>query len=233
MNRPDHVWYRERARQCGGLLKGYRRCGVHTAVNIQKVQRIRKRALFVGIVLIFLLAAVSQPVLTFSPAFHEIIEDSGIVLILVAILGRGWCALYIAGRKRTVLVQSGPYSLARNPLYGFTLVGTIGIGLQFGGVTFALLGLLIVSVVFMAVVRQEERYLLAAYAQEYRDYMNRVPRFLPRFSGWRDEQKIEVRPGLVMQTFLDTSLFLLAVPAFGGLEMLHAAGWLPVFFHLY
>lgn len=233
MNRQGHVWYGERTRQCGGPLRVSRLYGVRPTVNLQKVQRIRKRTLFFAVVLIFLFAAVSQPVLAFSPTFHETLEDSGIVLILVAILGRGWCALYIAGRKRTVLVQSGPYSLARNPLYGFTLVGTIGIGLQFGGVTFALLGLLIVSAVFLAVVRQEETYLLAAYGQEYRDYMARVPRFLPRFSCWRDEQKIEVSPGLVMHTFLDTSLFLLAVPAFDGLESLHTAGWLPVFFHLY
>lgn len=214
-------------------VKGSRRCGFRPTVNIQKVQHIRKRALFSGIVLIIMLAAVSQPVLAFSPGFHEVLEDSGIVLILVAILGRGWCALYIAGRKRTVLVRSGPYSLARNPLYSFTLVGTVGIGLQFGGITFALLGLLITSVVFMAVVRQEETYLLAAYGQKYRDYMDRVPRFLPRFSCWHDEQKVEVSPSLVMHTVLDTSLFLLAVPAFDGLETLHAAGWLPVFFHLY
>ena len=52
----------------------------------------------------------------------------GIVLVAVASLGRMWCSLYIAGYKDNRLVKEGPYSLCRNPLYFFSMIGVVGIG---------------------------------------------------------------------------------------------------------
>ena len=60
---------------------------------------------------------------------HEALELAGVALIGVAILGRTWSSLYIGGRKNSVLVQYGPYSLMRNPLYTFSFIGALGIGL--------------------------------------------------------------------------------------------------------
>ena len=51
----------------------------------------------------------------------RLIEMAGLVLILVCILGRTWCTLYIGGLKKRELVTAGPYSVVRNPLYVFTL----------------------------------------------------------------------------------------------------------------
>lgn len=209
------------------------RLEAHPTLDIQDVQRLRKRALVIGLVPLVALAVISQPVRGFPPILHALLEDFGVALIIMAILGRGWCALYIAGRKKRVLVDRGPYSLMRNPLYSFTFLGTIGIGLQFGGVTFALLGMLVVWPTFLLVVLQEEKYLLAKYGPVYADYKRRVPRFLPRLSGWQDEALLVVQPKLVLRTFIDASLFLLAFPLFEGLEALHAMGWLPVLLSLY
>jgi hypothetical protein len=55
-----------------------------------------------------------------------------------------------------------------------------------------------------------------------------VPRFFPHWSLWRDVEKIEVRPSMIVRTFVDASVFLLSIPISEGFEYLHDAGLLPV-----
>lgn len=64
--------------------------------------------------------------------FYEIVEVAGLLLIVLCFVGRLWCILYIGARKNEELVTVGPYSLCRNPLYFFSTVGAVGIGLAFG-----------------------------------------------------------------------------------------------------
>jgi hypothetical protein len=45
---------------------------------------------------------------------------------------------------------------------------------------------------------------------------------------WRDAEKIEVRPKLIVRTFVDACVFLLSIPIAEGFEYLHEAGILPV-----
>jgi hypothetical protein len=82
--------------------------------------------------------------------------------------------------------------------------------------------------VFYLVVRKEERALTAKLGLPYRQYLATVPRFLPKWSLWRDTEKIEVRPKLIVRTFIDACVFLLSVPIAEGFEYLHEAGILPV-----
>jgi len=55
---------------------------------------------------------------------------AGILLAGVGALGRLWCSLYIGGRKTHELVSAGPYGWCRNPLYLFSLIGALGVGLS-------------------------------------------------------------------------------------------------------
>lgn len=146
-------------------------------LSLQEVQRWRKRLLAGALAGLALLASVSRADLTLSERAHEALELCGFLFIALAIAGRVWSALYIAGRKKTELVESGPYSLSRNPLYLFTFLGTFGVGLQFGGVSFALLALLFTIAVFHLVVRREEHFLEEAFGEAYRSYCRRTPRF--------------------------------------------------------
>jgi protein-S-isoprenylcysteine O-methyltransferase Ste14 len=53
-------------------------------------------------------------------------DYSGIALILAGLGGRAWSTMYIGGRKNSQLVQDGPYSMCRNPLYFFSFIGGLG-----------------------------------------------------------------------------------------------------------
>ena len=81
------------------------------------------------------------------------------------------------------LVVSGPFRFVRNPLYlgniglwaGFTLCA----GLPW--LVIAVAGFLGLS--YHAIVRWEERLLESRLGQSYRDYVSRVPRWIPSFRG--------------------------------------------------
>ena len=53
---------------------------------------------------------------------QALLETGGVILILVCIVGRTWCTLYIGGNKKRELITAGPYSVVRNPLYVFTSI---------------------------------------------------------------------------------------------------------------
>ncbi|MBX9590533.1 MAG: isoprenylcysteine carboxylmethyltransferase family protein [Hyphomonadaceae bacterium] len=201
--------------------------------KLQKIQRRRKlilRAVF-GLALLPILVIGSFWWPT-AKVISKTIEWTGIVLIFVCIFGRTWCTLYIGGRKKRQLVTLGPYSLCRNPLYTFTVLGVLGIGAQFGSMVVAGTMALATFAVFASVVRREEAFLAGTFGAEFARYAERVPAFLPRFSGWKDVEELSVSPHLIYRTFWDATLFLLAIPASELIETLQRQGTLPVLLRL-
>src|SRR6476620_4215864 len=130
--------------------------------ELRRVQLIRKATLLGCIVAVCILAALSH---TFGgeTSVHEALEAAGLAMIGVCVIGRAWCSLYIGGRKKAQIVDRGPYSISRNPLYVFSFVGAFGMGAQTGSVTIAVLFLLIAVGVFYLTVRQEEGWLSATF----------------------------------------------------------------------
>ncbi|MFW2346900.1 MAG: methyltransferase family protein [Brevundimonas mediterranea] len=198
---------------------------------IQRMQLIRKVVLFVLIIAVVVLAAFSRTLRGETP-FHEGLETVGLILIGVAIVGRGWCSLYIGGRKKAEIVDRGPYSITRNPLYVFSFVGAFGIGAQTGSIVLAVLFLLIAVAVFWATVKSEEAWLLDAFGAPYAAYLERTPRFWPDVSKWRDAETLEVRPIFFLVTLRDGLVFLLAIPIFELIEHAQTSGWIQTVFTL-
>jgi len=201
-------------------------------MKIHTVQTIRKIVLYVAAAIGVFVFAVTTSVHPSGGTVHEMIEWAGIVLIVACILGRTWASLYIGGRKIEEFVQTGPYSVTRNPLYFFSFLGAAGVGAQVGSVVLGLICAVLAYAVFYVVVRQEEQVLSERYGQSYRDYLARVPRFIPNPSLWRDEPTLTIRPPKVLMTFADALVFLLAVPIAELFEHLQDAGVIPVLFHL-
>jgi protein-S-isoprenylcysteine O-methyltransferase Ste14 len=195
-------------------------------------QTARKVALLAAVLLgiVFLLVGGSR--WEDGGAVHEGIEWAGLGLIVLCILGRTWCSLYIGGRKNSELAQTGPYSVSRNPLYLFSIIGAVGVGAQVGSVALAGATGFIAWLVLLMTTMREETALTVNFGAAYRDYMARVPRFMPRLSQWKDAETIEIRPRLVRTTFIDALFFLIAIPIAEGLEYLHDAGILPTLLSL-
>lgn len=197
--------------------------------RIQRVQAIRKAALLVAIITLTGVAVFSRPILT-DMVWEGLLKIGGLVLMAVAITGRAWCSLYIGGRKKTEIVELGPYSVSRNPLYVFNLVGALGIGAQTGSVVFALAFGAMAAVVFHFTVRREEAWLSTAFGQAYDTYCGRTPRFWPNFNRWRDAETLEVKPRFFLLTLRDGLAFLLATPIFAAVEHARHSGWTAAIF---
>jgi protein-S-isoprenylcysteine O-methyltransferase Ste14 len=201
-------------------------------VDIGRVQTRRKQTLAVALCAGLAVCLLGQARWLPGSGVHELIEWLGVLLIVMCIIGRTWCTLYIGGRKDTELVTLGPYSISRNPLYLFSSLGAAGIGAQFGTIVLAVAAALISIAIFYVVIRQEERVLSGIHGKPYDEYRQRVPLLVPRFSLWKDADVLEVRPPRIVMTFVDASLMLLAIPISELIERLQESAILPVFFRL-
>ncbi|QYC10023.1 methyltransferase family protein [Brevundimonas nasdae] len=200
--------------------------------NLRTVQLIRKVAILLALLLLVVLAAVSRSSDDMDGNRHETIETIGRVAIIIAIFGRAWCSLYIGGRKKAEIVDRGPYSISRNPLYVFSFLGAFGVGAQSGTLTIATLFVLAAVLVFHFTVRREEIWLDKEFGETYRQYCARTPRFWPNFTRWSDVEELTIRPKFFLLTIRDGLVFLLAIPVFEMIDFAQILGVLNVFMRL-
>ena len=83
------------------------------------------------------------------------------------------------------LVVSGLYRYVRNPMY----TGVLAVGLSLGLALGTWVTPIAAGLVFMLQAlrtRTEEKYLIDRFGDQYRDYMKRVGRFLPRLPARRE-----------------------------------------------
>ena len=108
------------------------------------IDRLHTREIGLGIVLLLGILMFATTGSTGTNGTHEMIEWFGIFAILLCIFGRTWTSLYIGGRKNRALLTKGPYSVVRNPLYVFSILGAAGAGAQLGSViSSVIIGLLV------------------------------------------------------------------------------------------
>ena len=203
-----------------------------TPLDLHIVQRIRKVAVLAALIALIALSVVTQSIGGVDGSWHEWVERAGLAAIILSIVGRAWCSLYIGGRKKAEIVDRGPYSISRNPLYVFSFIGAFGIGAQTGSVTVALLFVIAAVWIFTQTVKREEGFLGREFGEVYARYVARTPRFGPNFSLWRDEPELTVKPAFFLLTLRDGLMLLVAIPLFELIDKGQAEGWLRVLAHL-
>lgn len=166
---------------------------------------------------------------SFETVSGEVLELTGYVLLIAAALGRVWCGIYIAGRKDRELCTEGPYSRSRHPLYFFSFVGVVGMSMALQ----SLILLAATSMVFLTyyhwVMRGEERRLTGLFGDSYRDYMRRVPRFLPLWTSTPGSESRVIHTRILERSLREVVWFLLAIVIIEVLELAHHSGYLIVF----
>lgn len=144
-----------------------------------------------------------------STLTYELFKWLGYVCVVLATLGRIWCAVYIGGRKDDELCTDGPYSLSRNPLYLFSLIGAVGLFLA-ARKPLLLFALVPFGVYYHWVIVGEEERLAGKFGSAFVQYRNRVNRLLPSFARYVTKDRFEVYQKVVLRSMIDASLFLWA-----------------------
>lgn len=202
------------------------------SLELATIQKLRKVAVGVALLGLIALSVVSQSIGGVNGRWHEAVEAVGLAAIILSVVGRAWCTLYIGGRKKAEIVDRGPYSVSRNPLYVFSFVGAFGIGAQSGSLAIAAAFVGAALLVFHFTVQREEAFLLREFGQSYASYRNRTPRFWPRLSLWRDTDELTIRPSLFLLTIRDGLALLIAIPLFELIDAGQALHVMRVVIHL-
>ena len=109
----------------------------------------------------------------------------GVLIVAVGELLRLWGVHHIGVISRTrsdrlgPLIDTGPFSLVRNPLYLGNILLWVGFAVSARLAWVAPLIVLLLGLEYHAIVRWEERLLTARIGTPYVDYTGRVPRWLP------------------------------------------------------
>lgn len=150
----------------------------------------------------------------------------GIAAVAVATVGRLWCALYISGRKSSCLVDQGPYSICRHPLYLCNGLGILGLGLITESLLVTTALVLAILFLYPPVIRAEDSGLAAKFPT-HEKYIRTTPAVWPKLSLFRTEGYWSVHVDAFNRNLRDSIWFPLGAGVIQFTELLHELRWLP------
>jgi protein-S-isoprenylcysteine O-methyltransferase Ste14 len=192
-------------------------------------QKIRIRSLRIVSVLVVL------PLMLFTRPLWEagwprdITRLLGTLLIVAGVLGRFWAILYIGARKNKEVMQDGPYSVCRHPLYLSSTLGVAGLGFLLGGAVSAAVMTALVFTILNLTAGREEAFLRQEFGAAYDGYAAKVPRILPRLSLFHTSSQITIQLAALKVTYRDALVFLGFFPLAVVIDWIRSSGLLPMY----
>lgn len=123
---------------------------------------------------------------------HEAFDMLGLLMISFCALGRLYTTAYLGGQKNESLMVSGPFSIVRNPLYFFSLIGFTGIAFMTNHIVLIVLVPCIFLVLYLQLIQREEDFLKSKFGDEYVEYTQSVPKLWPNISLYTAPDTITV-----------------------------------------
>ena len=194
--------------------------------------RIRISQIFAGL-LVVLICISSSLWEDKAPFVTTVLFLLGAVLVGIASLGRLWCSVYIAGYKTDHLVTQGPYSMCRNPLYFFSLLGALGVGLASETLLIPFVILIAFVGYYPLVIKSEEAELIRLHKSEFEIYLKEVPRFFPKISLLKEPEEYIVKPIVFKRHMFSAFWFIWFMGIIEIIEELHELKVLPTIFKIY
>lgn len=137
---------------------------------------------------------------------------AGMALVLAGLALRTWAAGVLC--KETMLTDTGPYSVVRNPLYIGSFLMMFGFCRLVGDARNALFIVGPVLWLYLLKIRVEERELAERFAGKWEAYAARTPRFIPRritSDLWRDWSLAQWLGGREYRALVGTLMALVAL----------------------
>ena len=168
-----------------------------------------------------------------SQIYFYVFISLGFIFIWISVVGRIWASIYLSGYKDNKIINVGPFSMVRNPLYVFSLAGLIGIGLTTA--SFIMLGsmLVVYFLIYNHTISSEEFYLYKKFGPEYSSYQLKTNRLLPSKKNYFEPPEYKIKTKFVMNSVIDAMWFVVGFLFLLIIHLLHYKSLLPVFFNLY
>jgi len=201
--------------------------------RFQKIKKIRTRLSKVVAILVIIAFIIGKQKFELSNLTEGIIDVIALLLVTVGTLGRVWCAFYISGFKNKKIVTDGPYSTSRNPLYLYSLIGAIGIGLVTHSLAVLSFIVIAFAIYYPFVIVGEERKLASILGKDYQEYSKRVPRFFPKFSLFHQPQEYTVKPKVFYKDLRDVTMFIVTYCLILLINVLKTNDIIPTYFPIF
>ena len=175
-------------------------------------------------VLIVLLVIFTMPSFEQDGLADILFETLGLFLLTICSMGRLWALLYISGKKTHEVVTEGPYSIVQHPLYFFSFIGAVGIGLVSENILVLAAIVIFYLSYYPLTILSEEKTLTKKFGQTYIDYAKHTPRFLPKPSLYQSPDYFVVDAKIFLKNLAIGMWFVWIFILFNFIEMLQTMG---------
>jgi protein-S-isoprenylcysteine O-methyltransferase Ste14 len=195
-----------------------------------KIARLRVMVSRIFAMLVVLLVIFTMPSFKRGGFVDILFKTSGLFLLTVCSMGRLWALLYISGKKTHEVITDGPYSIVRHPLYLFSFIGAIGIGLASDNILVLAALVIFYLSYYPLTILSEEKTLTKKFGQAYIDYAKCTPRFLPKLSLYKSPDYFVVNAEIFLKNMAIGMWFVWAFILFNIIAMLQTMGLIHVLF---
>jgi protein-S-isoprenylcysteine O-methyltransferase Ste14 len=182
--------------------------------------------------LVILLITFTQSPIKQDGLLDFFFEAAGLFMLSVCSAGRLWALLYISGRKTQEVITDGPYSIVRHPLYLFSFIGAIGVGLASENILVLASLVIFYLSYYPLTILSEEKKLTDKFGQAYLDYIKHTPRFVPKISLYKSPPQIVINGDIFLRNLATGMWFVWFYILLQFIETLQQNGMIPVLFKM-
>lgn len=183
----------------------------------------RKRDSTLLVTLILVAMFFTRPLIPLQGDFHQSLDFAGYFMIALCVCGRLYSTAFLGGHKNERLIDYGPFSVTRNPLYFFSLCGFFGICLMSNHLVIIFAAPPLFYAVYYFLIKREEVFLAEKFGSAFEAYKQRVPRLFPRLSLYHAPEAVQMRPKYLARAFRDNLWWFISFPLIEFSEYLQHA----------
>jgi protein-S-isoprenylcysteine O-methyltransferase Ste14 len=164
--------------------------------------------------------------------WHQAMQMAGYLLVVTCAIGRIYSSAFIGGIKNESLITWGPYSICRNPLYLFSLLGAAGIGLMSTSIIAFVVITVGFFVIYRGLIKREEGFLKKKFAASYKTYAETTPRLWPSFKNYNSPKELPMQPKYLNKAVFDAIWWFAPLPIFELADYLRSVGIMRTLFFI-
>lgn len=197
----------------------------------QKLNKTRIRDSKIILITTLIVSTISASTFPDETPWHEFLDLVGSMMVVFCVVGRLYATAFLGGHKNDRLITDGPFSVVRNPLYVFSLIGVVGIGFMSSHLTAMIALPVLFLLMYHFLIKREEEFLAEKFGDEYKRYCKKTPRLIPNFKLYHAPATITTVPKYLNKALRDSIWWLAIFPTFETIEYLQDIHVLkPLFF---